>query len=254
MSRSGRSALLGLLAATVLVVAAIDADARAGSGGSRGSRSYTAPAPPVSPVAPTTPEPTSTAMSSPSEPGAAGGVGRGLGGLLVGGLIGGLLFGHHQGPGIGVLDVQLIAGGLGHIRALDPRSDPTAFAETARAVFCEVQDRVGARDLAPLRGRLTREMRGILAGQVDQARSARRTSRVEDVRFAGVEVTEAWQEAGGDFVTVYLTGPLLDYTLDDATRQIVEGSRTTPQAFEEFWTFTRPVGRNGWQLSAIQGV
>lgn len=144
--------------------------------------------------------------------------------------------------------------GLDHIRTLDPRFDPATFGETARGTFLEVQRAVCARDVTALRERLTSEMFGILKGQVDQARGARRTSHVEDVRFDGAEVTEAWQEGGRDFVTVYLTGALLDYTVDDASRQVVDGSRTTPQAFEEFWTFTRPVGPNGWQLSAIQGA
>jgi predicted lipid-binding transport protein (Tim44 family) len=44
---------------------------------------------------------------------------------------------------------------------------------------------------------------------------------------------------------------MVDYTVDDASGNLVDGSRT-PQEVEEYWTFTRPVGRNAWQLSAIQ--
>jgi predicted lipid-binding transport protein (Tim44 family) len=29
------------------------------------------------------------------------------------------------------------------------------------------------------------------------------------------------------------------------------GSKTEPVKFEEYWAFTRPVGNNPWQLSAI---
>ncbi|HSE94071.1 MAG TPA: Tim44 domain-containing protein [Methylomirabilota bacterium] len=144
--------------------------------------------------------------------------------------------------------------GIGHIRTLDARFDPGAFAEVARTAFLDVQRAVGARDVAPLRERLTPEMFAVLQGQVDEVRAARRTSHVEDVRFDRVDVSEAWQESGRDFVTVYLTGSLLDYTVSDTTREVVNGSRTAPQAFEEFWTFTRPVGPNGWRLSAIQAT
>jgi predicted lipid-binding transport protein (Tim44 family) len=45
---------------------------------------------------------------------------------------------------------------------------------------------------------------------------------------------------------------VLDYTVDETTGAVVEGSNTVPTSFEEFWTFTRPVGPNPWRLSAIQ--
>ena len=45
---------------------------------------------------------------------------------------------------------------------------------------------------------------------------------------------------------------MLDYTVDETTDGLVEGSRTIAKAVEEFWTFTRPAGPNFWMLSAIQ--
>jgi predicted lipid-binding transport protein (Tim44 family) len=44
---------------------------------------------------------------------------------------------------------------------------------------------------------------------------------------------------------------LLDYTTDDTTGAVVAGSKTEPVKFEEYWTFTRPVGNNPWKLAAI---
>jgi predicted lipid-binding transport protein (Tim44 family) len=67
-----------------------------------------------------------------------------------------------------------------------------------------------------------------------------------------VEVTEAWQESGQDFVTVRFLASLLDYTMDESGTQLVDGSRTEPVKFEEYWTFTRSVGAGPWRLSAIQ--
>ena len=45
---------------------------------------------------------------------------------------------------------------------------------------------------------------------------------------------------------------VLDYTVDETGNQVIEGSRTEPVKFEEYWTFVRPVGPNSWKLSAIQ--
>jgi len=33
---------------------------------------------------------------------------------------------------------------------------------------------------------------------------------------------------------------------------VVNGSDSEPVEFEEFWTFSRPVGPNGWKLTAVQ--
>ena len=48
-----------------------------------------------------------------------------------------------------------------------------------------------------------------------------------------------------------IVGTLLDYVVDGPAR-VVAGSSTVPERFEEYWTFTRPVGAQPWQLTAIQ--
>jgi predicted lipid-binding transport protein (Tim44 family) len=141
--------------------------------------------------------------------------------------------------------------GLGHIGQMDARFDPTAMARLARAFFPEVQRAVAARDAGPLRDRLAPEMYGVLQRQCERLRAAHEVDHVEGVDVREADVTEAWQETGRDFVTVRLAGSLVDYTVNERTGAIVEGSRTA-QPFEEYWTFTRPVGPNAWALSAIQ--
>jgi predicted lipid-binding transport protein (Tim44 family) len=141
--------------------------------------------------------------------------------------------------------------GLGHIRSMDPTFDPGFVADAARGLFGDVQRAVTARDMSPVSGRLTSRMYTELTGQCDRLRAARQTNRMEAMNLRTAEVTEAWQESGQDFVTVYLAGSLVDYTVDDATGAVVAGAKA-PQEFEEFWTFTRAVGPNPWRLSAIQ--
>ncbi|HTI55395.1 MAG TPA: TIM44-like domain-containing protein, partial [Verrucomicrobiae bacterium] len=43
-----------------------------------------------------------------------------------------------------------------------------------------------------------------------------------------------------------------DYTTDESGAQVLDGSRTEPVKFEEYWTFARPVGPSAFRLSAIQ--
>jgi len=141
--------------------------------------------------------------------------------------------------------------GVAHIRQMDASFDPDALARTARSLFTDVQRGVGARDMSGVSARLTPRMYTELTAQCDRLRASRRTNRVEQLDIRRAEASEAWQESGQDYATIYLTGSLVDYTVDDASGAVVEGSRT-PQDFAEYWTFARPVGPNPWKLSAIQ--
>jgi len=142
--------------------------------------------------------------------------------------------------------------GLGHIRSMDPAFDPTAMADTAKRMFQGVQQAVTMRDIAWVRDHLGTEIYAVLQDQCDRLRAAKQTNRVEKIDIGSADVTEAWQESGQDFVTVHLRASMLDYTLDDDTGNVVDGSKTTPTDIDEYWTFMRPVGPNRWKLSAIQ--
>ena len=145
-----------------------------------------------------------------------------------------------------------LADGIDHIRQMDPAFDPAAFASWARSQFGNVQAAVAMRDVSMLRDGLAPEMWGVLQTQCEELRAAGRRSYVGDIQLSRVEVTEAWQEKGHDFLTVQLVGTMVEYVADEASGRLVEGSKTQPANVDEFWTFTRPVGPNPWKLSAIQ--
>ncbi len=141
--------------------------------------------------------------------------------------------------------------GLSHVRQMDSGFDAAALAADAADVFRAVQHAVSSGDLTSIRAQLAPEMLASIESQCEGLRRAGRANHVERVQIERAEVTEAWQERGQDFVTVLLAGGLIDYTTD-AGGGIVAGSRTSPERFEEFWTFTRSVGPNAWKLTAIQ--
>src|SRR5438067_2789328 len=93
--------------------------------------------------------------------------------------------------------------GIGHIRGMDASFDPDAFAEWAKGTFIDVQAGIVKRDLSGVQDRLTPQEFGRLQAQCDQLRAARRTHRIERAQFGRAEVSEAWQESGQDWVTVY---------------------------------------------------
>jgi predicted lipid-binding transport protein (Tim44 family) len=149
-------------------------------------------------------------------------------------------------------DLEDYQRGLDAIRMMDAGFTPVRFAAHARDMFARLQAAWSARDLAPVRAELTDELAASLQTDIDHLKAQRRSNRLDRVMVESAEPTEAWQETGQDFVTIRFRASALDYTLDDATGAVVEGSQTSPASFEEFWTFTRPVGPNPWRLSAIQ--
>jgi predicted lipid-binding transport protein (Tim44 family) len=142
--------------------------------------------------------------------------------------------------------------GIGHIQQMDSAFDPRRFTETATDAFFTIQAAWTARDMGAVRDVLTAEMYETLQKEGERLRMERRINRLENIAVRTVEVTEAWQESGQDFITVHFLASLVDYTVDETSNQVVAGSRTEPTKFEEYWTFVRPVGPHAWKLSAIQ--
>ncbi|GFO70800.1 transporter [Geomonas limicola] len=144
-----------------------------------------------------------------------------------------------------------LADGLAYIRQMDPSFDEQRFNDNVMDMFFKIQGAWMNRDLSGVRSLLTEEMRGILQNDVDRLLGEKRVNRLENIAVRTVEISEAWQESGQDYITALIYANLLDYTTDDTTGQVVAGSKTDPVKFEEFWTFTRAVGNNPWKLSAI---
>jgi len=142
--------------------------------------------------------------------------------------------------------------GVGYIRQMDAGFDPARFTDTASDIFFRVQAAWMVRDMSQASAWITPGMTDILQKDCDRLRGQGRINRLDNIAVRSVAVTEAWQEGGQDYVTVHFLASLLDYTVDERSGQVVEGSRAEPVKFEEFWTFVRPVGPNAWRLSAIQ--
>ncbi|BCS55511.1 Tim44 domain-containing protein [Geobacter sp. SVR] len=141
--------------------------------------------------------------------------------------------------------------GLTHIRQMDPYFDEQRFNDGMMDLFFKIQGAWMNRDLGPVAALLTPQMRQVFQADIDRLLRERRTNRLENIAVRNVEIVEVWQESGQDYITTLIYANLLDYTTDDASGQVVEGSKTEPVKFEEYWTVTRPVGNNPWQLSAI---
>jgi predicted lipid-binding transport protein (Tim44 family) len=141
--------------------------------------------------------------------------------------------------------------GLRQIKQMDLAFDETRFPDQVMDFFFRVQGAWANRDMSPMKQDLTEEMHRILQEDADRLKAEGRINRLENIAVRSVDITEAWQESGQDYITVRVFANLLDYMVDDKTGEVVAGSRTEPVKFEEYWTFTRPIGTHLWQLAAI---
>ena len=165
---------------------------------------------------------------------------------------GGAMAGDHP-SGDSPSDESSFDRGVREIRRTDPKFDPGRFAGYAGMVFRDAQRAWTTRDIGSLRDRVTPEMHGALQAQYDGLRNSHRVNRAAEIEITA-EITEAWQESNRDYVTAHIGGSIVDYTVDEASDRLVDGSRTISRDVDEFWTFTRPAGLNFWMLSAIQAT
>ncbi|MBW4053894.1 MAG: Tim44 domain-containing protein [Proteobacteria bacterium] len=153
----------------------------------------------------------------------------------------------YQNSSSGAEDVET---GLAHIRQFEPSFDENRYNDLVMDNFFKIQGAWMNRDLTAVNTILTDEMRRIFQADIDTLVRDKQINRLENIAVRNVEIVEAWQESGQDYINTLIYANLLDYTTDE-TGSVLSGSKSDPVKFEEFWTFTRPVGNNAWKLTAI---
>jgi predicted lipid-binding transport protein (Tim44 family) len=85
-------------------------------------------------------------------------------------------------------------------------------------------------------------------------REAGHINKLESIAIRKVEVVSCGSDGQEDFVTVLFTANLLDYTVDDRTEDVIDGSAVSPVKFAEEWTWARSTGTDNWLLEGIKVV
>lgn len=144
--------------------------------------------------------------------------------------------------------------GLMDIRRNDPGFDDKYFLEVASDVFFKVQAGWMRRDLESYRHLLGDQLAGEYAQHFAEMKAKGQINKLESIAIRRVEITAAGSDDGEDFVTVLFTANLLDYTVDDKSGALIEGSMTEPVKFAEKWTWARPIRTENWKLEGIEVV
>ncbi|TKB28588.1 Tim44 domain-containing protein [Desulfopila sp. IMCC35006] len=149
---------------------------------------------------------------------------------------------------------NLTADGIDQIKEHDRNFDPKHFTEVASDVFFKVQAGWMRRDLDSYRHLLGEQLAGEYADHFAEMRRKGHINKLESIAVRNLEIVQAGSDGREDFVTVLFAANLLDYTVDDKSGELVEGSMTTPVKFNEEWTWARPVGTEDWKLEGIKEV
>ncbi len=153
------------------------------------------------------------------------------------------------------LDLEdAIAEGVAEIQKTDRAFDPKYFLEVASDVFFQVQAGWMRRELQSYRHLLGDDLAAEYEEQFKEMRQLGHINKLESIAVRKVEICAAGSDGREDFVSVFFTANLLDYTVDEKTDEVVAGSMTTPVKFEEEWTWGRPVGTQNWKLEGIKVI
>jgi predicted lipid-binding transport protein (Tim44 family) len=126
--------------------------------------------------------------------------------------------------------------------------------EEATDIFFQVQGAFTRRDLKGVVDRLSPEMYRELNFDIEDLKLQKRINRLENISVRRVDVLDRWNEGGAEYARVRFTANLLDYTVDEISGQIIEGSSYEPVKFEEDWVFVRSSGYAPWQLAGINQI
>ncbi len=141
--------------------------------------------------------------------------------------------------------------GLRHIKAMDPHFNESSFKDLAEEIFFKIQGAWTRRNMGGVSHLLSPEMLNIFQQDVNQLLSEKKINRLENIAVREVEIVEAGQDRGEEFITVKFYANLLDYIVNEVNGQIVSGSSTDPVKFIEYWTFSRNLGEKNWFLTGI---
>lgn len=142
--------------------------------------------------------------------------------------------------------------GLAELRSTDPGFDPQHFTEVASDVFFKVQAGWMRRDLSSYRHLLGSSLAEEYGQHFAEMTQKGIINKLESIAVRKAEIVDAGSVNGEDFVTILFTANLLDYTVDEKSGELLEGSMTEPVKFAEKWTWARPVNTEAWLLEGVE--
>jgi predicted lipid-binding transport protein (Tim44 family) len=136
------------------------------------------------------------------------------------------------------VDPAAIAAGEATIKQRDPGFDERSFLDRAQTAFFKIQQAWQARNQDLARDVMSDALYERHKMQTDQLIAAHQIDVLENIVIGHAKVVDVKPGTPYDTIVVAFTASMSDYTIDENTKQIVDGQRV-PTTFTEFWTFIR---------------
>jgi predicted lipid-binding transport protein (Tim44 family) len=141
--------------------------------------------------------------------------------------------------------------GLATVRNYDPGFDPESFKEFVQDVFFKVQAAWTRRDITVMKQHLGAQLLGEYEQHFSDLKAKGQENRLENIAVRKVDIVDMGEMGGEPFVIIQFQANLLDYTVDEATGNVIEGSSSEPVKFQERWAFSKSASSD-WKLEGIQ--
>ena len=136
------------------------------------------------------------------------------------------------------VDPQAIAAGEATIKQRDPAFDERAFLDRAQTAFFKIQEAWQARNQDLARDVMSDALYERHKMQTDQLIANHQIDMLENIVIGHAKIVEVTPGTPYDSIVAAFTASMTDYTIDENTKQIVDGTRV-PSTFTEFWTYIR---------------
>lgn len=124
------------------------------------------------------------------------------------------------------------------IKQKDPSFDEQNFKDKANTTFYKIQYAWEKKDMDIARAFVTDSIMQRYSVQLQGLKDKHQTNKMENMTVGSTVIAAVSGDEKFDKITVRFEASAADYTVDDATGNLVKGSKT-PSHFTEYWTFLR---------------
>lgn len=155
-------------------------------------------------------------------------------------------------PYTGGLDAPSAPGQPAQAPPPPPSFNEEEIKELAQDIFFRIQAAWMHRDIDVIKDLAGPELAASYAEEFKKMKEAGRVNRLENIAVRNVEILDHGIDDGHEFIRIKFTANLLDYTVDEASGDVIEGDTINPVKFQEIWTIARPSGSSRWLLYGIE--
>jgi len=144
--------------------------------------------------------------------------------------------------------------GFTKIRQFDPVFDENQFRDHATNFYLQFQASRSQRNITELREQMTEEMFASLKVEEDRLAAEGNAHEIDNISVRSVELLDAWQEDGRDFIKVRYIPNFMNYGTEEKEEDQICGVMGEKIDHVKDWIFSRISGANPWYLSGIESV